>query len=374
MNLRFSTQLLLFVYLAAPGFFRAQDVSDVSPAAQTAIDRLATTELTGLNVPSLAVAVVDRGKLVFAKGYGLADVENHVPATADTVYRIASISKPLTATGAMRLVEARKLDLDAPIQKYCPAFPTKPWPITVRELLTHQSGIRHYKNDEESINTRHYNSINEALQQDFAKDPLQFEPGTQFGYTSYGYIVLGCVIEGASGMSYPAYMQQNIFAPASMTATRLDDIFAIVPHRAHGYSFDQRGNLQNAVLLDISNKPPGSGINSTARDMGNFMVAVYDGSLVTPATWSQMISPAHTRDGAATIYGYGWFLGGPLGAHAGLKEVGHGGDVQGFSSVLYALPETQFAVAVLSNGDNPKAASVGFIDLARDIYDVLYGK
>ena len=104
-------------------------------------------------------------------------------------------------------------------------------------------------------------------------------------------------------MSYSTYMQQSIFTPAGMTSTRLDDVLAIIPHRAHGYSFDKDGNLQNASLLDISNKPPGSGINSTARDLGLFMVALYGGKLVTPSTWNQMITPAKTRDGTDSTSG-----------------------------------------------------------------------
>jgi serine beta-lactamase-like protein LACTB, mitochondrial len=359
---------LLFVSFLAPFPIPAQQAPP--PAIDGQVDRLAAEEMASLHEPSLAVSIVNDGQLIFAKGYGVSDVENNVPATADTVYRIASVSKSLTATAVMRLVEERRLDLDAPVQKYCTAFPTKQWPITVREVLTHQSGIRHYKNDDESINTRHYTSINEALTQDFSKDPLLFEPGTKFSYTSYGYIVLGCIMEGASGMSYATYMQQNIFAPAGMTSTRLDDVFAIIPHRARGYSIDKDSNLQNAILLDISNKPPGSGINSTARDLGLFMVALYGGKLVTPATWDQMITPAKTRDGKPTIYGYGWFVGGPLGTYHGLREIGHGGDVQGFANVLYAIPEKKFAVVVLSNGEKEKA-STEYITLARKIYDVV---
>ena len=340
------------------------------PVFNEQVDELAAAEMANQHEPSLAIAIVNDGQLIVAKGYGESDVENHVPATADTVYRIASLSKSLTATAAMRLVEEHRLDLDAPVQKYCPAFPTKQWPITVREVLTHQSGIRHYKNDDESINTRHYTSINEALTQNFAKDPLLFEPGTKFSYTSYGYIVLGCVIEGASGMSYTAYMQQSLFGPVGMTSSGLDDVFAIIPHRARGYSIDKDGRLQNATLLDISKKPPGSGINSTAHDLGLFMVALYGGKLVTPATWNQMITPAKTRDGNPTIYGYGWFVGGPISNYHGLREVGHGGDVQGFASVLYAIPEKKFAVVVLSNGEKENA-SIEYIGLARKIYDEL---
>ena len=367
MKLRISSFLLLVAFIVP---FPISVQQALPPGIDGQVDRLAAEEMASLHEPSLAISIVNDGQLIFAKGYGVSDVENNVPATADTVYRIASLSKSLTATAAMRLVEARRLDLDAPVQKYCPAFPTKQWPITVRDVLTHQSGIRHYKNDDESINTRHYTSINEALTQNFSKDPLLFEPGTKFSYTSYGYIVLGCVMEGASGMSYTTYMQQNIFGPAGMTSTRLDDVFAIIPHRARGYSIDKDGKLQNAILVDISNKPPGSGINSSIRDLGLFMVALYGGKLVTPATWNQMITPAKTHDGKPTIYGYGWFVGGPISTYRGLREVGHGGDVQGFASVLYAIPEKKFAVVVLSNGENEKAL-IEYIALARKIYDIV---
>jgi serine beta-lactamase-like protein LACTB, mitochondrial len=313
--------------------------------------------------------VVDRGNVIHAQGYGLADVENSVPATADTVYRVASISKSITATAAMKLVEAGKLDLDAPIQKYCPDFPQKPWPITSRELLSQQSGIRDYRNDAETINTRHYSSIKEALTQ-FANDPLEFEPGTKMQYTSYGYILLGCVIEGASGNTYSAFMSQAVFGPAQMSATRLDDVFAIIPHRARGYKVSSSGELQNAIFVDVSNKPPGSGINSSARDMGKFISVLYSAKLVSKATLQQMLTSVRTRDGKPTIYGLGFFCGGPIGDYHGLKEAGHGGDQQGVSSVLYLLPEKEFGVVVLSNLEGQQS-SLDFIDLSRRIYDIV---
>lgn len=321
------------------------------------------------HVPGFSVAVVQNGHVVMTEGYGLADIENNVQAGADTVYRIASLSKSITASAVMKLVQAGKIDLDAPIQKYRPAFPPKPWPITARELISHQSGIRDYRNDEETINTRHYTSINEALTQ-FANDPLDFEPGTKMHYTSYGYIVLGCVIEGASGTTYDRYMREAVFGPAQMPATRLDDVFAIIPHRARGYGLSSNGELQNAVFVDASNKPPGSGINSTARDMGNFVTALYGAKLVTQSTLEQMLRPARTHDGKETIYGIGFFLGGPIGSYKGLKEAGHGGDQQGFSSILYLLPEKQFGVVILSNMEAPNI-SLDYIGLSRKIYDIV---
>lgn len=241
---REATSCMLAVLLLAVGLpAAAQTAAEQAPA----INGLVTSYVSDHHVPGLSVAVIDRGRVILTKGYGLADVENSVPATADTIYRIASISKSITATAAMKLVEAGKLDLDAPIQRYCQDFPKKPWPITARELLSHQSGIRDYRNEEESINTRHYASIKEALTQ-FASDPLEFEPGTKMQYTSYGYIVLGCVIEGASGTSYDRYMHQAIFEPALMPATRLDDVFAIIPHRARGYRVVRRWRTAKLCL------------------------------------------------------------------------------------------------------------------------------
>ena len=362
---REATSCMLAVLLLAAGPVATQTAPQQAPA----INGLVTSYVSDHHVPGLSVAVIDRGRVILTQGYGLADVENTVPATADTVYRIASISKSITATAAMKLVAAGKLDLDAPIQRYCPDFPKKPWPITARELLSHQSGIRDYRNEEESINTRHYTSIKEALTQ-FAGDPLEFEPGTEMQYTSYGYIVLGCVIEGASGTSYDRYMHLAIFEPAQMPATRLDDVFAIIPHRARGYRVSASGELQNSVFVDVSSKPPGSGINSSARDMGNFVAALYSAGLVPNAVLDQMLTPATTRDKKPTIYGLGFFRGGPIGRYRGLQEAGHGGEQQGVSSVLYLLPERQFGVVILSNLERQQS-SLDFIELSRKIYDVV---
>ena len=369
MAFREATGCVFAVVLFAVGL---PAVSQTISQQVSAIDGLVTSYVSGHHVPGLSVAVVDRGRVILTQGYGIADVENSVPATADTVYRIASISKSITATAALKLVEAGKLDLDAPIQKYCPDFPKKPWPITARELLSHQSGIRDYRNDEETINTRHYASIKEALPQ-FANDPLEFEPGTKMQYTSYGYIVLGCVMEGASGTSYERYMHQAIFEPAQMPTTRLDDVFAIIPHRARGYRVSAAGEWQNAVFVDVSNKPPGSGINSSARDMGDFVAALYSAKLVPKAVLDQMLAPATTRDGKPTIYGLGFFRGGPIGRYRELQEAGHGGDQQGVSSLLYLLPEREFGVVILSNLESQQS-SLDFIDLSRKIYDVVSSK
>jgi serine beta-lactamase-like protein LACTB len=365
---RFSFVICLLFILPSSNIAVAQ----ISTSQVDAINGLVRSYISDLRIPGLSLAIVADDRVVLAAGYGLADVENNVPTTADTIFRIASVSKPITAVAAMRLVGSGKLDLDAPVQKYCPAFPQKPWTITTRQLLAHQSGIRDYRDDAESINTRHYTSINQALAQ-FANDPLEFQPGTKMQYTSYGYIVLGCVMEGASGESYEAYMKQAIFDPANMTATRLDDVFAIIPHRAHGYLLSKDGHLQNAIFVDVSNKPPGSGINSNAHDMGNFVATLYDRRLVSEATLKTMLNASKTTDGKPTIYGAGFFVGGPLGSYHGISEAGHGGDQQGFSSVLYLLPDKKFGVVALTNLEGPDV-SLKLIELSRKIYDICSSK
>jgi CubicO group peptidase (beta-lactamase class C family) len=165
----------------------------------------------------------------------MADLENLVPATSQTLYRLASISKPITAAAAMLLYEHGKLDLDAPVQKYCPAFPGKEAPITTRQLLGHLSGIRHYRsqslNDPEVINTKHFDDPIVGGLSFFKDDALVAKPGTKFSYSTHGFTVVGCVIESASGEKYEDFVRDNVLLPAGMTHTRIDDGYAIVSHR-----------------------------------------------------------------------------------------------------------------------------------------------
>jgi len=136
----------------------------------------------------------------------------------------------------MALYQAGRLDLDVPVQKYCPAFPKKQWTITTRELLGHLSGIRHYKQDNSDVfSTKHYAHISDAFEV-FADEPLLFEPGTKMQYTTFGYDVVGCVIEGASGEDFVSALNALVLGPAGMTSTRTDDAFVIIPHRSRPYS------------------------------------------------------------------------------------------------------------------------------------------
>ena len=314
------------------------------PAAVHRIDRIVTAQMLRAKVPGLTVAVGVRTRLAWVQGFGTADLENSVAAAPETAYRIGSISKPITAVAAMQLAERGKLDLDAPVQKYVPSFPTKPWPITARQLLAHLSGIRHYRSEEEVDSTRHYTNLLDPLRV-FASEPLLFEPGTSYSYSTYGYDLLGAVVESVSGMRFLDYLRVNVFAPAGMEHTVEDNVFQIVPHRAHGYRRNLDGEIENCALVDTSNKIPGGGLLSTAGDLIRFAGALERGDLVKPATRDRMFAPQRTRDGRPVPYGLGW----SLVDLDGKRWTLHPGIQQGASSCLLVHLPTGLSVAVLAN-------------------------
>lgn len=306
------------------------------------IDALVEHARVSEQLPAVSVAVASNGQIIFRKAYGLADLENDVPANPESLFRTASVAKPMTAVGALELAEQGKLDLDAPIQKYCPAFPTKPWPITTRELLGHLSGIRAYQN-REIYSTVHYVNTVDGMSF-FKDDPLLFKPGTRFFYTTFGYTVVGCVIEGASGEKYPEYMAEHVFKPAGMESIAVDDVYTIVPHRVRGYD-KLNGKIINMPLNDTSYKIPGGGYVATAEDLVRFGSAVMSGKLLRPETVRAMWTPQKTSDGKPTNYGMGW----GKGELDGDTIYAHSGGQPGTRTSLLLIPSRKLAFAVMIN-------------------------
>jgi CubicO group peptidase (beta-lactamase class C family) len=316
-------------------------------------------EMDSRGIPGLSLAVAIDGQIRWSAGFGLADVENDVPARPTTVYRLASVSKPITAVAVLQLAERGVIDLDAPIQRYVPSFPEKAWPVTPRLLLSHLGGVRTYKGDE-LLSTRHFDSLTEALTI-FKDDPLVSEPGTKHLYSTYGYNLLGAAVEGASGQSYEAYVREHIFEPAGMKLTRAADIDALIPGRAQGYFKGPGGTLRNSRPVDLSNKVPAAGLCATAEDLARFAIALQAGTLIGPETRRLMWTPQRTRDGQSFGYGLGW----NLGRYAGCDYACHVGRQQRVTTLLYLLPERRFAVAMLCNLENSE-----LIPLAQRIADL----
>jgi serine beta-lactamase-like protein LACTB, mitochondrial len=368
-RLHFSPLLMAVVFslLTATSIVFAEDAK-LSSDKQAQIESAITKFMSANTVPGVSVAVVENGENEWSQGYGMSDLENFVPATSRTLYRLASISKPLTATAAMQLWERGKLDLDAPVQKYCPAFPQKEWPITTRQLLGHVGGIRHYRSDSQDDpevgNTKHFNDGIAAGLKFFANDPLVAKPGTKFSYSTQGFTVAGCAIEGASGEKYVDFVRKNIFTPAGMNSTVADDRFAVILSRTRFYHKDESGRVLNADFLDSSYKIPGGGWLSSAEDMARFEVAVLSDKLIHRATRDVMWTPLKTADGSKNDYALGWGTGKEL----GVVDVGHGGGQQGTSTFIMLVPERRAGVVVLTNMDGVDASS-----LATELMKIILG-
>ena len=353
---------LLGVFLAGAllaGGASAQD-SPKTPEPFARVESAIAAAMSARNVPGLSIAVVRDGTLAWSAGFGFADLENFVPFRPTTVWRLASVSKPLTAVAAMQLAERGRLDLDAPVASTCPAFPKKPWPITARQLLGHLAGIRHYADGENFDSTRHYSAVAESLEV-FRDDPLLQEPGSKNVYSTYGYVVLGCVVEGTSGEKFADYLRENVTGPAGMTRTRPDDLFEIVPNRARGYARLPDGRLRNADLADTSNKVPGGGLVSTAEDLARFAIALFDHKILKAETFAAMQVPMRTNDGKDSPY-FGW----SIASERGETMLTHTGSQQGTSSYFLMIPRRRLAFAILTNMED-----AGLRELSRKILEIL---
>ena len=286
---------------------------------------------------------------VWVKGYGYADLENKSPAKAESAYRLASVTKPMTALAILQLVEKGKINLDAEVQTYVPYFPKKPWPVTVRQVLGHLGGISHYKNPANELHIKEHRSTREAIAI-FENFDLVAEPGTRYSYSSYGYNLLGAIIEAASGMSYGDYMKQNIWQPLGMTSTRMDDPLDVIPNRVRGYQL-VNGQVKNSEFIDISSRFAAGGTRSTVPDMLKFAKGIIDGSVLKNDTMEMMATSMSTRAGRLTNYGMGW----ETSPYNGRYIITHSGGQQETRTLLYILPTRKMALAVGVNyeGSNP---------------------
>jgi D-alanyl-D-alanine carboxypeptidase len=340
--------------LSARGIARLDQALPAGTLEQQA-DAIAGAALREGPVPGLSIAIAREGRALVAKGYGLANVELEAPATASTVYRIGSITKQFTAAAIMRLVEAGKMTLDDPIEKYLSDFPTSGRRITVRHLLTHTSGIKSYTSlgpkfwDISRLDYPHDKLV--AL---FKDEPPDFQPGEKFLYNNSGYYLLGVILERVTGESYASHMRKTIFEPLGLSATTYCDLEPIVKHRAAGYDV-KLGVVSNAAALSM--KPPFSAgaLCSTVGDLVTWTAALMDAKVIGSSSLEQMTRPATLNDGKPTTYGFG--LG--LNDRNGRRVIAHGGGINGFSSYLAYVPSTRLTVVVLTNSTNGKAGELG---------------
>ena len=312
--------------------------------------------MRALGAPGSQITVMKDGVVLWSEGFGWADLEQQVPVTPLTRFRVGSVSKSLTSAALGLLVQEGRLDLDAPVQRYVPGFPRKPWPVTTRQVAGHLAGIRHY-NPGEFESQRHYATVAEGLTI-FERDTLLFQPGTQFSYSSYGYNLVSAVLEGASGRPFLSLMQERVFGPLGMRQTVAEHVDSLIPFRARFYTRadtaggqpgDGGGGIINALWVDNSYKWAGGGFLSTTEDLARFGQALLDGRLLKPETLRLLWTSQRTPDGKETGYGLGWSI---AVDSTGRRRVGHTGGSMGGTANLIIYPEERLVLALLVNSDN----------------------
>lgn len=292
-----------------------------------------------------ASGVAQKGKLIWKGGAGWSDRKNNIPADGNMLHRTASIAKPMTAVAILQLVEKEKIDLDVPIQTYLPEFPVKPeGDITTRHLLYNISGIKPYKNNMEGMPKKHYPTLLDAIAT-FQDRDLAFEPGTDYLYTTYGYVVLGAIIEKVSEQNYGDYMQENIWSKVNMKNTSLEIKGQEYANKAKLYH-KLKNKFLSAPNTNLSLKYPGGGIQSTVEDLLNFGHAILNNELISAETFEMMITDSGKKK-QGNPYGMGWFLYGEHPEYGRL--IGHSGSQSGTSTQLMILLDQGIVAATLSN-------------------------
>lgn len=290
-----------------------------------------------------SVLVAIDGKVALSKGYGYAEVELGVRNNPDTIYRIGSLSKPISATAMMALVDKRVVALDDPICRYIRQCPSDWSRVLIRHLLSHTSGIPDLFNAVSSAPveaTR--DEIDKAIQKT-ANLALDSEPGTKYSYRNFNYMLVGYIIEAATGKTWSEVLRTTVFDPAGMVNTAYDDVWAIVPGRARGYD-RKNGTLRNTVYKDHSAFAPG-GLRSTTADLWAFTRAFLGDKLLERATEREMLNPV------LGDYGLGW----QIKQFFGQKMFNHTGGIDGFASHLAVYPDQNLVIVVLSNVESEPA-------------------
>ncbi|MFB6247169.1 MAG: serine hydrolase domain-containing protein [Salinibacter sp.] len=354
-SVRSMVALVGLLLLLAPGGAAAQDAPEARVAAATDV---LETFMDTTRVPGLAGAVAVDGELVWTGGFGHANLQHRVPVTSDTRFRIASISKPITATVALMLAEQGALRLDAPVRSYLPLFPEKRDTLTTRQLLSHTAGIRHYRGEEFRSDVRYESRLGPLSI--FADDSLLFEPGTEFGYSTYGYTLAGAVLEAAADSTFLGLLEARLTAPLGLETIVPERTERVIPNEASFYLVETTTGdttVVNAPYVDNSNKWTGGGLLGTPSALVRFVLALLDGRVLGPASLDRMLTVQAPLPDEPYHYGLGWFVDTD---DQGRRQVWHTGGAVGGSGVVLFYPERALVVATLAN-----ASDVPHLDLAR---------
>jgi CubicO group peptidase (beta-lactamase class C family) len=338
-----------------------QDVPSVTlavPAAKwgAAVERgrqFARDGLVKQNLPGLSVAVGVGDEIVWAEGFGWADIENRVPVAPNMRFRIGHTSKALTSAAVGLLLEQGRLHLEDEIQTYVPDFPRKQWPVTLRQLMGHVAGIRHYGNDAEYEPTAHCDRAADGLKS-FADDPLRFEPDTEYGYSTYGWVLVSAAVEAAVKEPLSAYMTRQVFTPLGMTATTFDSMARPDPDRVLSYQRSFTGDAGEPVApatnVDYSCLSGAAAILSTPSDLVRFGMGINGGRLLRPETVRKLQTPQVLTSGKENEYGLGWMVEEVTLDGTSVRMVHHASrSLRGGTTSFMTFPDRRIVVAVTAN-------------------------
>jgi len=309
---------------------------------QTRIDSVVRAEMTRQRIPGVAVAIVKNGEVMLANGYGEANVEHHVPVTAETVFQSGSVGKQFTSAGVMLLVEDGKIGLGDSITKYFPNAPASWRGITVRHLLTHTSGIPDYTTD--ALDYRRDYTEDELAQMAFGLTP-EFPPGSRWNYSNTGYVLLGIIIHKASGQFYGDVLRDRVFTPLGMRSARIISEADIVPHRAAGYQL-VKGELKNQdwVAPKLNTTADGS-LYLSLQDYIAWDRGLRAKKILKADSWAAVFTPVTLTSGNRYPYGFGW----SIDTVAGQLRIHHGGSWQGFQTYISRYLGDDMTIVALSN-------------------------
>jgi serine beta-lactamase-like protein LACTB len=347
--------LLSLCVLPAAGQAGAPAAPSLEHRLEEAIAALRTHQDTS-GVVGLSAAIAADGRLLWTGGFGYADLQNRVPAGPGMVSRIGSISKSVAAVAAMALWDEDRLELDAPIATYLPAYPAENARITLRQLMSHTAGVRHYR-DQEFLSNIRYDDVMKPLEV-FWADSLLFEPGSAYEYTTYGWTVVSAVTDaGDPDRDWVTILEDEVIEPLGLVTLQPEWQDSIIPGHARFYERTPGGALVNAPEVDLSNKWAGGGLVATTADLVNFGLGVTRGLVLSDEARAEMWR-RQTPEQDAPSYGLGW----GVGEIDGHRAVSHSGGSVGATAMLLVLPDDGVVVAILGNTGN-----VGHVAIARRV-------
>lgn len=302
-------------------------------------------QLIAESSPGIAVLVAKGGNILYEKGFGMADVKNKVPITADTKFRIGSVTKQFTAAAILKLVEGGKISLQDHLSKFIPEFP-RGNEVTIDELLTHTSGIHSYTSRGDFINRVTKYIAPDSLLAVIENDPFDFDPGAKYLYNNSAYFIAGYLVSKLSGIPYGEYLQKNFFEPLGMKNTGVYSNGVKLPNEAKGYS-KEKGNYVPALDWDMSWAGGAGSLYSTVEDLLKWNRALYSGNVISMSSLAKMLTPAKLANGENVSPAYGYGLG--MGNYRGVEAVGHSGGLHGFVTQLEYYPKDSLTVVMFSN-------------------------